>query len=394
MERRSRPRRAGRGRRLTVAGLFAGIGGIELGLHRSGHSTALLCEIDPAARAVLEARFPGIPLHDDIRTLGRLRRDVDLVAAGFPCQDLSQAGMTRGIKGRQSGLVSHVFDLLAERAVPWVLLENVPFMLQLDGGRAMEYVVSALERLGYRWAYRVIDTRAFGLPQRRERVFLVAARTEDPRRVLFAGDVEAAVDPRELNGAACGFYWTEGNKGLGWAADSVPTLKGGSTVGIPSPPGIILPSGEIVKPDLRDAERLQGFRADWTKPAEGVARKGARWKLVGNAVTVNVAEWIGERLLDLKGDTDVAGEPLRRGQPWPRAAWYDGEQRFAARLSSWPVRRKARPLLEFLKYPTTPLSVKATAGFYSRAKASSLRFPEGFLGAVASHLKRMRTLEA
>ena len=394
VDRPSRPRQAHRGRRLKVAGLFAGIGGIELGLHKSGHSTSLLCEIDATAQAVLEARFPGIPLHDDIRTLRRVKRDVDLVVAGFPCQDLSQAGKTHGIKGRHSGLVTHLFDLLQDRAVPWVLLENVPFMLQLDGGRAMEYVVGQLERLEYRWAYRVIDTRAFGLPQRRERVFLVASRTEDPRRVLFAGNVESPIEKRELNGAACGFYWTEGTKGLGWAVDSVPTLKGGSTVGIPSPPAILLPSGGIVKPDIRDAERLQGFRADWTKPAERVARKGSRWKLVGNAVTVNVAEWIGEQFLSLSGDTNVVAVPLRRGQQWPRAAWYDGERRFATPLSSWPVRRKARPLREFLKYPTMPLSVKATAGFLSRARASSLRFPEGFLDAVAAHLKRMRTLVA
>src|SRR5438093_10799025 len=123
---------------------------------------------------------------------------------------------------------------------------------------------------------------------------------------------------------ACGFYWTEGTKGLGWAVDAVPTLKGGSTVGIPSPPAILLPSGRLVKPDIRDAERLQGFRSDWTRPAERVARAGTRWKLVGNAVTVPVAEWIGQRFLDLSGNTAVDGVPLRRGQPWPRAAWYDG----------------------------------------------------------------------
>jgi DNA (cytosine-5)-methyltransferase 1 len=382
------------GRRLKVAGLFAGIGGIELGLHRAGHSTALLCEIDPAAQAVLQERFPGVPLFDDIRTLPRLQPDVDLLAAGFPCQDLSQAGKARGIKGRQSGLVTHVFELLRRRAVPWVLLENVPFMLQLEGGRAMEYVVGQLEHLGYRWAYRVIDSRAFAVPQRRERVYLVASKSEDPRRVLFSGNADPLQDERVLNGAACGFYWTEGTKGLGWAVDAVPTLKGGSTVGIPSPPAILLPSGRLVKPDIRDAERLQGFRSDWTRPAERVARAGTRWKLVGNAVTVPVAEWIGQRFLDLSGNTDVDGVPLRRGQPWPRAAWYDGSQRFAAVWSTWPVKRKATPLAEFMKYPKIPLSVKATAGFLSRARASSLRFPKGFLDAIAAHLRHMKTLVA
>src|SRR5690606_11088514 len=78
----------------VVAGLFAGVGGIELGLRRAGHEAALLCEFDPGASAVLEQRFRGVRLHGDVRTLAALPREVDLLAAGFPCQDLSQAGQT------------------------------------------------------------------------------------------------------------------------------------------------------------------------------------------------------------------------------------------------------------------------------------------------------------
>lgn len=70
---------------------------------------------------------------------------------------------------------------------------------------------------------------------------------------------------------AFGFYWTEGTRGLGAAVDAVPTLKGGSTIGIPSPPGILLPGGRVVTPRIEDAERLQGFEAGWTEPAEAVA---------------------------------------------------------------------------------------------------------------------------
>jgi DNA (cytosine-5)-methyltransferase 1 len=73
---------------------------------------------------------------------------------------------------------------------------------------------------------------------------------------------------------------------LGWAPDAVPTLKNGSTIGIPSQPAILFPNGAIVKPDIRDGERLQGFIADWTKPAEDVAKASKRWGLVGSAVSV------------------------------------------------------------------------------------------------------------
>jgi len=160
---------------LKTVGLFAGIGGIEVGLSQTGHQTELLCEFDPAAMAVLRARLPEAPLHDDIRTLRELPKDTELVCAGFPCQDLSQAGKTAGISGSRSGLVGELFRLLRKQQVPWVLIENVPFMLQLAKGQAMEVIVAALEDLGYRWAYRVMDSRSFGVPQRRQRVFLLAS---------------------------------------------------------------------------------------------------------------------------------------------------------------------------------------------------------------------------
>lgn len=379
-----------RGRKLYVAGLFAGVGGLELGLERAGHEAMMLCEIEPSAQAVLAARFPTVPLASDVCKLRSLPQGVDLLAGGFPCQDLSQAGKTAGIEGSRSGLVGEVFRLLEKRPTPWVLLENVPFMLRLAKGRALEVIVGALERLGYRWAYRVVDTRAFGLPQRRERVFLLASLTEDPRAVLLSDDVGAPPPvtwtPRRK---AFGFYWTEGTRGLGAAVDAVPTLKGGSTIGIPSAPAVLLPNGRVVTPDIRDAERLQGFPADWTLPAETVARRGHRWKLVGNAITVDVAHWIGLRLAN-PGEYDQSWDsPLPKGAPWPQAAWNMGNGRFVASLSPFPVQLEGPPIHRFLQFPPKDLSARATAGFLSRARKGSLRFPPGFLEAVTDHLYRM-----
>jgi DNA (cytosine-5)-methyltransferase 1 len=374
----------------TVAGLFAGIGGLERGLHRAGHSASLLCENDPAAMAVLASRFPDVPLHDDVCTLQALPRDTTLLAAGFPCQDLSQAGNTTGIAGARSGLVGEVFRLIEKQRTPWVLLENVPFMLQLGRGEAMNVITTTLEALGYRWAYRVVDTRTFGLPQRRRRVYLLASLTGDPRAVLFADEAGPVEEPA-LNGhrVACGFYWTEGTRGLGWAVDAVPTLKGGSTIGIPSSPAIFLSNGEIVTPEIRDAERLQGFPANWTKPAETVTKKGSRWKLVGNAVSVPAAAWLGRRMLRPGRPLDFDVLPLQDHRHWPTAAWNMGGERFRVNASEWPVRRKYTSLESFLRYPTAPLSAKATAGFLQRAESGTLRFIPGFLDALRAHLRRM-----
>ncbi len=374
---------------MKVVGLFAGIGGIELGLSKTGHSTLMLCENDAGAGAVLDAKFPDIPRVEDVRELDRLPRGTDLLAAGFPCQDLSQAGDTRGIGGARSGLVGEVFRLLEGQRVPWVLLENVPFMLQLNRGAAMDFIVTRFEQLGYRWAYRVLDTRAFGLPQRRERVFFLASLDEDPSPRLFRGNRQPA-DDRDHRGRACGFYWTEGVRGLGWAVSAVPTLKGGSTVGIPSPPAIWMPDGRIVTPDIRDAERLQGFPVNWTKPAERVGRASFRWKLVGNAVTVRVAKWVGDRLAEPADDRPwgIPMGPVDR--PWPKAAFGDALRgRFAVDVTTWPVTTRQQPLEEFLRYEPKELSHKATTGFERRFSSSTLRAPDEFRAALRAHIERM-----
>lgn len=392
------------GRKLNVAGLFAGIGGLELGLSKAHHTTLLLCENDPAARAVLTSQFPHVKRRPkDVTKLKRLPAGTQLVAAGFPCQDLSQAGKTAGIAGTRSGLVGHVFRLLGlredgtvarrNRRPEFVLLENVPFMLQLARGAALNVIVSALETLKYKWAYRVIDSRAFGVPQRRERVYLVASLHDDPRNIIFAHDAGVPVATEEQpEGVACGFYWTEGTRGLGWGVDCVPTLKGGSTIGIPSPPAILMTNGEIVTPEIRDAERLQGFQADWTKPAEEVTKRGSRWKLVGNAVTVPVARWIGEQFAKPGQYVPRVERPLKPKGAWPRAAYNVDGRRIETEVSAWPVSRRCKSLEDFLihKADMKLLSEKATAGFLSRARASTLRFPPGFLDAVEAHLNRVR----
>src|SRR5690349_4438528 len=86
--------------KMKIAGLFAGIGGFELGMHQAGHETVLLCEIRAGSRAVLEKAFPGVRIDPDVRALGPIPREVDLICAGFPCQDLSQAGKTTGLSGK------------------------------------------------------------------------------------------------------------------------------------------------------------------------------------------------------------------------------------------------------------------------------------------------------
>jgi DNA (cytosine-5)-methyltransferase 1 len=378
-----------------VVGLFAGIGGLELGFQRAGGESVLLCEVWGPARAVLSRHFPRVDLHDDVRTLAELP-DADVVAGGFPCTDLSQAGRTAGIHGVESGLVRHMFRLLENAHPRWVVIENVRNMLVLDQGRAMEYLVAQLERLGYRWAYRLVDSRFTGVPQRRQRVLMVASRSEDPTAVLFAEDVGGPA-AETYRTDAYGFYWTEGLRGLGWAQDAIPTLKGGSAIGIPSPPAIWIRSGEpgsaIVTPTIADAELVQGFPAGWTEAAAGHGRPGYRWKLVGNAVTVGVASWLGERLVT-PGEYDWSqGVRLAHTDPWPTAGWGEGGQRWLAPVSLWPRHDTYLHLLDLVdRNGLAPLSQRAIDGFASRMDKSGLRFDPAFRVAVKAHAAAMRAV--
>ncbi|MFC2171389.1 DNA cytosine methyltransferase [Acidobacteriota bacterium] len=374
---------------LKTASLFAGIGGLDLGLHRAGHRLRVLCEIDEAANAVLTERFSNTTRFGDIRALDCLPAEIELVTGGFPCQDLSQAGETKGIHGKESGLVKHIFRILRKRSVPWVLLENVPFMLQLRRGAAMRYILDELEELGYQWAYRVIDTRAFGLPQRRERVFLLASLVSDPAGHLLVDDAGAPKNKYGYEGRACGFYWTEGNRGLGWAVNALPTLKGGSGLGIPSPPAIWMPDGQFVTPDIRDAERLQGFEPDWTLPASQVNSDRYRWKLVGNAVSVPVAEWLGKCIRRQSRQLQSSPIPMMENGRLPKAAFgsrRDG--RHAVSVSSWPMFTPAPHLKEFLMYAARPLSARAVRGFKTRLEKSSLKSPDSFKRDLTLYLDR------
>ncbi|GID32677.1 DNA cytosine methyltransferase [Paractinoplanes brasiliensis] len=381
--------------RLRVAGLFAGVGGLELGLKQAGLQTAMLCEVWTPAKAVLTKRFSKVPLEPDVQHLEALPDDVDVVTAGFPCQDLSQAGRTAGIAGEQSGLVSHVFRLLKKHHPRWLVLENVRNMLVLDKGKAMLHLVQELEALGYRWAYRLVDSRFTGVPQRRQRVLFVASRTEDPRAVLFSED---AGDPAESDRAtdAYGFYWTEGLTGLGWAQDAVPTVKGGSGLGIPSPPAIWIPGNplgrRIVTPSITDAEQLQGFPKDWTLTEATAEKKNGRdrWKLVGNAVTVGVSKWLGERLLSPGAYDEAEAVPMLDSAPWPTAAWGYSGKRWRSTVSMWPRHAEYTHLMDLVDEDgLTPLSYRAAAGFYSRTQRAKLKFDEEFLLDMKEHVELM-----
>ena len=372
---------------MMVSGLYAGIGGFELGLERSSHRTLLMSEIDPDALRVIRHRFGHVAFNTDVVKLSALPEETDVVTAGFPCQNLSMAGNKQGLEGDKTRVVDALFRLLEVQRAPWVVVENVYFMLHLARGAAMEHVVSRLERLGYRWASRVIDSRAFGLPQRRRRVYIVASLDGDPRDVLLADDAPDRSWPALDLARPIGFYWTEGRSGHGLTADAVPPLKIGSGLGIPSPPAVLLPCGRVATPTIEAVERFQGFPARWTSVLRDVRKGRNRWRLVGNAVSVPVAEWIGRRLTAPGRYDGRKDREFIYGTGWPNAAWCMGGERMGANVSECPLDRRRGRLSAFATEKWPDLSKRALAGFVRRAREGRLRYPSGFLAALEANLE-------
>lgn len=173
---------------LGVGELFAGVGGFGLAARRCGARVLWASEIEPHARRVYAHHFP------DVRQLGDVTAwepdpatdTVDIITAGFPCQDLSVAGKRKGLKGERSGLFWEIVRV-AERLRPrWLLLENVPGLFSSHDGRDFLTILAALDQLGYGVAWTVLDAQYFGLAQRRRRVFIVGhLGAPCPPEVLF-----------------------------------------------------------------------------------------------------------------------------------------------------------------------------------------------------------------
>lgn len=157
---------------LTVGSLFSGIGGLELGLEMTGgFETKWQVEIDEYATKVLEKHWPNVPKFRDIRECGKHNLEpVDLICGGFPCQDISNAGKRAGIEGERSGLWKEYYRIICELRPSYVLVENVSALRY----RGLARVLGDLAQAGYDASWQCLRASDFGLPHKRERLFIVA----------------------------------------------------------------------------------------------------------------------------------------------------------------------------------------------------------------------------
>ncbi len=165
---------------MRVLDLFSGIGGFSLGLERTGgFRTIAFCEIDHFCRKVLAKHWPGVPCFEDITKLGREELDglgkVDVICGGFPCQDISCAGKGAGIHAARSGLWWEMLRIIRLVRPRFVLVENVAALLN----RGLDEVLGSLAESGYDAEWQILRACDFGLPHRRERLFVVSYPDSD-----------------------------------------------------------------------------------------------------------------------------------------------------------------------------------------------------------------------
>ncbi|MGA0355790.1 MAG: DNA cytosine methyltransferase, partial [Ilumatobacteraceae bacterium] len=161
---------------MRYASVCDGIGAVHCAWKPLGWECAWTSEIDKFPIAVVERHW-GFPNLGDMTEIDREMLDehgpIELLVGGTPCQSFSVAGLRGGLDDDRGNLALRFMQLCAEARPTWVVWENVPGVLSIDGGRAFGSILGALEELGYGWAYRTLDAQWFGVAQRRRRVFVV-----------------------------------------------------------------------------------------------------------------------------------------------------------------------------------------------------------------------------
>ena len=171
--------------------LFAGIGGFRLGMESAGHECVGFCEIDRYARASYKAihNTEGeIELHDITRVTDEsIRRfgSVDIICGGFPCQAFSIAGHRRGFEDTRGTLFFEIARFASILRPKYLFLENVRGLLNHDGGATFETIIRTLDELGYDVEWQVLNSKNFGVPQNRERVFIIGHLRGGSGRKIF-----------------------------------------------------------------------------------------------------------------------------------------------------------------------------------------------------------------
>jgi len=279
--------------------LFAGIGGFRLGLEKNEKYKCLWAnEVDKYACQIYRKNFGEKELVEgDIRKIsaGNIP-DHNLLTAGFPCQAFSIAGKRKGFNDTRGTLFFEICRIAKVKRPTLLLLENVKGLLNHKKGETFRIILDSLSELGYDCEWEVLNSKNFGVPHSRERVFIVGhLRGESGQKVFPIGGIretphrQDGIDFKIIHNVYGGF----GEKTVREFKKYSPTIrtsKGGGHL------PMIMKDNKIRKITPVECERLQGFPDNWTEGISDIQR----FKCLGNAVTVNVIAEIVEKLYEAR----------------------------------------------------------------------------------------------
>ena len=282
-------------------------------------------EIDKYAIQIYERHFPSHKNYGDIRKIKTKELpDFDFLVAGFPCQSFSIAGKRLGFSDKRGELIFDIARIIKDKKPKQFLLENVKGLISHDDGRTFKTIITTLTKLGYDIEWQVLNSKDFGIPQNRERVFIVGhLRRTGGRKIFPFGQADPKAYKANEKGRArleClydGDYQSHRVYAKSGLSPTVPTSGGGHHIPLIAPtldanyakginvnPGHasssrgIQVNGRIRRLTPTECERLQGFPEGWTKfGIEGEISDTQRYKTLGNAVTTNVVREIIDSLI-------------------------------------------------------------------------------------------------
>ena len=305
---------------MKILSLFSGIGGFDLAFRNLGHEIIGACEIDEYARRVYGKQFPGVTIHNDVSTLSPdSLPQFDVLCAGFPCQAFSIAGKRRGFEDTRGSLFFEIARIAKEKRPRYLLLENVKGLLSHDKGETFRTIIRTLDEVGYDAEWQLLNSK-YHIPQNRERLFIIGhLRGQRTRQVFPLGDYDEKTN-RKINYIINGKHQTHrvigtdsisstlqtGDTGLYYISNINANMKqryqerdNTWTLSTNSNEFGLIDGSRIRRLTPIECERLQGFPDNWTK--YGVDGKEIsdtqRYKMCGNAVTVNVIEYIAKNLI-------------------------------------------------------------------------------------------------
>lgn len=282
--------------------MFSGIGGFELGIEQACHILGLdpecvgYSEIDKHAITTYKEHFTHDNYGDATTIDPHALPDFDLLVGGFPCQAFSIGGKRLGFEDARGTLFFDIARILAVKLPRFFILENVKGLLSHQSGETFRTIIRTLDELGYDLQWQVLNSKDYGVPQSRERVYIVGNLGGTRRPEVFPITGETTRRPRPVTDSRFGVVRTNkpGRPEFFTERSIATTLDANYSKGLDNHGARtgVVENGKIRRLTPIECERLQGFPDNWT-----IGSDTQRYKQCGNAVTVPVVRYVAERLL-------------------------------------------------------------------------------------------------